>query len=118
MTGRGRASLERGAASLLVVACTGLLLFLGGALGVVAALVTAHRAAQSAADLAALAGASTHQDGGDACAAASSLASGNEALLVGCRLEGDDVLVTVEVAGPRWLGQRGDLVAEARAGPG
>ena len=29
-----------------------------------------------------------------------------------------DVRVTVEVAGPRWLGQAADLTAEARAGPG
>jgi hypothetical protein len=28
-----------------------------------------------------------------------------------------DVRVQVTVPGPHWLGQRGDLVAEARAGP-
>ncbi len=112
-----RTTPERGAASLLVVGCLGLLLVLGSAVGVVAALVTAHREAQSAADLAALAGASAHQDGEDGCGAAASMASDNGASLVGCRTEGDDVVVVVEVAGPRWLGQTEDLRAEARAGP-
>ena len=48
---------ERGSASPLVVACVGVLLLLGAALGVVAAMVRAHRDAQAAADLAALAAA-------------------------------------------------------------
>ena len=70
---------DRGAASLLVVACVALLLLIGCALGVVAAMVRAHRAAQSAADLAALAGAAAHQRGESACAAAGSVATANGA---------------------------------------
>lgn len=108
---------ERGAASLLVVACLGLLLALGAATGVVAAIVVAQRSAQSAADLAALAGAAGHQRGDDACDRAEAAATANGAELESCVLEGEDVRVVVAVSGPRWLGWSGDLRGEARAGP-
>jgi len=108
---------ERGAATVLVVALLGLLLFVGAALGVVGALVRDHRAAQSAADLAALAAASALARGEDPCAAAASVAAANGAEAVGCAPDGLEVRVTVQVAGPRWLGQAADLGAEARAGP-
>ena len=109
---------QRGAASLLVVALLSVLLLVGAALGVVAAMVWAHRAAQSAADLAALAGAAGLQTGADACAAAARIADANHAGLDSCLVQGDQVVVSVTVAGPRWLGQRADLSARARAGPG
>lgn len=108
---------ERGAATPMVVGCLSLLMVVGAALGVVTAMVRSHRAAQSAADLAALAGATALQRGRDPCGAASSVAAANEAVLVACRVTGRDVVVRAEVSGPRWLGQQGDLVAEARAGP-
>ena len=108
---------ERGSASLMVATCLALLLTIGAATGMVAAVFRAHRSAQAAADLAALAGAAAGQRGDDGCAAADRFAIANGAVLVSCRLEGDDVVVRVEVAGPRWLGQRADPVAEARAGP-
>lgn len=108
---------ERGAATLLAVACAGLLLLVGCALAVVAAILTAHRTAQSAADLAALAAAAEVADGGDPCATAAAIAADNGAALVGCAVQGLEVVVEVEVAGPRWLGQTGDLLARARAGP-
>jgi len=111
--GRG----QRGAASLFAVACLAVLMVVGAALGVVAAMVHAHRVAQSAADLAALAGASAVAEGGDACGAAGRIAAANGAGLEGCLVSGLDVAVTVTVDGPRWLGQSGDLAAEARAGP-
>lgn len=116
MSRRGNA--DRGAASVLVATCVVLLLTIGAGLGVVAALVRSHRSAQSAADLAALAGATARQRGEDACALAAALARANDAVLVTCSLLGDDVLVDVEVSGPRWLGQTADLTARARAGPG
>lgn len=109
---------ERGAASLLVVSCVAVLLLVGSALGVVAAMVRAHRAAQSAADLASLAGAAAHQRGEAACVAAGAVATANGASLDACAVAGDDVLVTVTVPGPHWLGQEADLSADARAGPG
>jgi secretion/DNA translocation related TadE-like protein len=108
---------ERGAATVLVLAFLGLLLFVGAALGVVGALVRAHRSAQSAADLAALAGASALARGEDACADAAAVAEANDSTLVSCVPDGFEVRVAVEVSGPRWLGQTSNLTADARAGP-
>ena len=88
---RPRSAGDRGAASLLVATCVAVLLTIGAALGVVAALVRSHRSAQSAADLAALAGAAAAQRGDDACAVAAALARANAAALVTCRVLGDDV---------------------------
>jgi len=95
----------------------GVLLLVGGALGVVAAMVTAHRVAQSAADLAALGGAEAARRGGDACARAAEIARADAARLTSCVRRGATVTVQVAVPGPHWLGQRADLGAEARAGP-
>lgn len=115
---RRRASgAERGAATVLAVAVLGLLLLVGSALAVVGAMVVAHRQAQTAADLSALAGARSLAKGGDACGAAAAVAAANGARLVDCSVEERDVRTTVSVDGPRWLGQSGDLDAEARAGP-
>lgn len=113
---------QRGAATVLVVAMAGVLLLVGAAAGVVAAIVVAHRKAQSAADLAALAGATALADPAshaarDPCGVAAEAASANGAELSSCVVEGQDVVVGVTVAGPRWLGQDRDLVGTARAGP-
>lgn len=108
---------DEGAATLLVTACLGLLLLVGCALAVVAAMVTAHRSAQAAADLSALAGAAAVRDGGDPCGAAGGVAAANGARLTSCAVVGQEVNVEVEVTGPRWLGQQHDLLAQARAGP-
>lgn len=108
---------ERGSATLFAMAVVGVLVLVGAALGVVAAMVRDHRLAQSAADLAALAGASAAADGRGPCAAADRVATANGAVLDGCAVDGRDVRVQVTVGGPRWLGQRHDLSAEARAGP-
>lgn len=110
---------DRGGATVFAVACAGVLLLLGAALGVVAAIVVAHRTAQGAADLAALAAAGVIGAGGagDPCARAVQVASANGARLTACTVAGRDVGVVVEVDGPRWLGQRADLRARSRAGP-
>jgi secretion/DNA translocation related TadE-like protein len=108
---------ERGAATVVVTACLGVLLLVGCALAVVAAMVTAHRTAQAAADLAALAGATAARDGGDPCSAAGAIAADNRARLTSCDVAGREVTVEVEVPGPKWLGQSHDLAAAARAGP-
>lgn len=111
---------QRGAATVLVVAMAGVLLLVGAASGVVAAIVVAHRKAQAAADLAALAGASTLADpvrsARDPCAIAGEVAAANDADLTSCSVEGQDLVVEVTVAGPHWLGQDDDLTARARAG--
>ncbi|HEY0951852.1 Rv3654c family TadE-like protein [Nocardioides sp.] len=108
----------RGSASLFAISCLAVLLLVGAALGVVAAMVRAHRTAQSAADLAALSAATAVGQGRDPCAAGAATAADNGARLVACSLAGREASVRVEVTGPHWLGQSADLGAEARAGPG
>lgn len=108
---------ERGGATVFAVACLAVTVLVGAALGVVAAMVGAHRTAQSAADLAALSGASELGRGRDPCAAAAAVAAANGAALTGCTVSDREVVVEVEVAGPHWLGQVTDLGAAARAGP-
>ena len=109
---------DRGSASLFAVSCLAVLLLLGSALGVVAAMVRAHRVAQSAADLAALSAAGVIGRGQDPCAAAGSTATANGARVTACAVAGREVTLRVLVEGPHWLGQTADLEAEARAGPG
>ena len=108
---------ERGSGTLIVLAVSGLLMFVGLALGGVAAIVLAHRSAQAAADLAALAAASAAASGVDACAAAEEIAAANTSSLIGCERVGAVVTVAVRVDGPRLMGRRYDVTAEARAGP-
>lgn len=108
---------QRGSATLFAVAVIGVLVLVGAGLGVVGALVHAHRIAQSAADLSALAGAEAWGRGRDPCTASAAVASANAAVLDSCAVDGLDVRVQVTVAGPHWLGQDHDLSAQARAGP-
>ena len=108
---------ETGSATLLVLVMVGVLVLLGAALAVVTALVATHRAAQSAADLAALAGARGVASGTDGCRAATRIAAANGARVTACVATGRVVDVEVEVSGPRWLGQTADLAARSRAGP-
>ena len=64
---RGDGARRAGAGSVLAVAMLGLLVTVTVAAAGVVGIVATHRTAQSAADLAALAGAAALQDGGDAC---------------------------------------------------
>ena len=114
---RERARPERGSASLLVVGLTGVLLLIGMAATFVVATAAAHRRAQGAADLAALAAAAALQQGSDPCGAAGRFAGANGASLTGCQVLGEDVLVQVAVAGPRFLDHGWEPVGRARAGP-
>ncbi|GAA1515182.1 Rv3654c family TadE-like protein [Nocardioides humi] len=118
-----RIAADRGAATVLAVALAGVLLLVGAATGLVGALLVAHRRAQAAADLSALAAATSlagrvAHPGRDPCTEATDVAAANGAALVSCRIDGREVVVEVRVTGPRWLGQDQDLVAAARAGPG
>ncbi|UUZ60851.1 Rv3654c family TadE-like protein [Nocardioides sp. B-3] len=108
---------ERGSATLFVPAVTGLLMFVGLALGGVAAIVLTQRTARAAADLAALAGAAAAVAGTDACAAAATISHANGATLDECHPAGQVVTVAVTVTGPRLIDRRYDVTAEARAGP-
>jgi secretion/DNA translocation related TadE-like protein len=99
------------------MAMAGVLLLLGAALSVATAMVAAHRVAQSAADLAALAGARGVAAGDDGCEVARRIAAADGARLTHCAVTGRVVEVEVEAPGPRWLGQDADLSARSRAGP-
>jgi secretion/DNA translocation related TadE-like protein len=117
---RSEPDAERGSATLLAVAIIGILLLLGMAANLVVAAAAAHRAAQAAADLAALAGAQAWQvqrDATQACAAAATVAHDNRAGMTVCRVEGDDVLTVVQVDGPSLFGQTFEITGRARAGP-
>ena len=110
---------QRGAAGVLVVAMTGVLLLVGAAAGVGGAHGGAPRPAPAAPHQAARARAAAHPGGGgDACQTASGVAAANGGELRSCSVLASDVLVEVVVTGPRWLGQDEDLVGTARAGPG
>jgi secretion/DNA translocation related TadE-like protein len=112
---------ESGAATVLVVAMAGVLLFVMSGLAAAGGLVTAQRRAQAAADLAALAGASALaglSEAVDACAAAARVAGANAAALDACTADDRTVRVTVSVGGPDVPWREVRVSAEARAGPG
>ncbi|HNM96624.1 MAG TPA: pilus assembly protein TadG-related protein [Marmoricola sp.] len=106
-----------GAGSVLALLVVMVLTFVG-VIGVgVGGLLIAHRQAQAAADLAALAGASALQWGDSGCVAAARIAARNRAGLTGCVISDQTIAVTVEVS----LAGEGvfnwHLPARARAGP-
>jgi secretion/DNA translocation related TadE-like protein len=107
---------ERGAAVVVGIALSGLLLVVASASVGSVGIVLAHRRAQAAADLAALAGAGALQHGADPCMAARAIAARNRAVLTRCRVDGASVLVATAVALPRALGS-GTIPARSRAGP-
>lgn len=107
---------DSGGATVAAVACLGLLLLVGLALGEVGAWFAAHRQVRAAADLAALAGAGAVTT--DPCGRAAAVAVGNGARLVSCVVEGRDVRVVVGLAAPTRLGPARELTGTALAGPG
>lgn len=109
---------ERGAGTVLALALTAVVVLVAFAVAGGTALVASHRVAQSAADLAALAGAQAMQLGGvDPCARAADVARRNGATLERCRIEGWSVAVTVLRVSPPLLGRVSSLRARSRAGP-
>lgn len=108
---------ESGTATVAVLSLIGVVLLVATAAAAVLGAVVAHRQAQAAADLAALSGATAAQEGGDGCGAASEVARANRGAVTECRLEGDDVLVTVAVEVPGEVDMLGRVSARARAGP-
>jgi len=81
----------------------------------VGGLVLAHRRAESAADLAALAAASGYQRGLSPCAEAHRVAAANDARVVGCSLDGPVATVSVECT--VVIGHSFRMTGRARAGP-
>ncbi|MFC4020981.1 Rv3654c family TadE-like protein [Micromonospora sp. GCM10011542] len=122
MSGRagrsGHPDAERGGATVCLLA-VGLVFVLVGLFGAaVAAAGEARQRAAVAADLGALAGAGAAIEGAaTACATAADIAGRNGGRLVGCRLDGLDVLVTVEVTVTPLPGLTRLAASTARAGP-
>ncbi|GGD13359.1 Rv3654c family TadE-like protein [Nocardioides daphniae] len=115
MTGRSRT--ERGAGTILVVTTATVLLTMAIVMAACVGLLHAHRRAQAAADLAALAGAAALQQGADGCGQADEVAALNGASLVRCRVTDRRVRVVAGVRGPAWGGFDDELLGEAEAGP-
>lgn len=113
---RSRTS-EDGAGTVLAVAVLGVLVTVAIAAGGVVGVIASHRTAQSAADLAALAGAAALQDGGDACQQAAVIARRNQARLLTCRVQQWNVAVVVVANTARLPGGALDLQARGHAGP-
>ncbi|WP_460734673.1 Rv3654c family TadE-like protein [Nocardioides ginkgobilobae] len=107
---------DRGGATVAAVACLGLLLLVGLALGEVGAWFAAHRQVRAAADLAALAGAGAVT--ADPCGRAEAVAGSNGARLLSCAVEGRTVRVVVGIDAPTRLGPAHELTGTAVAGPG
>jgi secretion/DNA translocation related TadE-like protein len=101
----------------LVLPLVGVLATVTLLVAVVAGALVAVRRAQSAADLAALAGAAAASRGHDACEAARRVAGRNGALLESCEAVGRDVLVRVVSRGPTLMGRTVTVREQARAGP-
>ena len=108
---------ESGSATVVGIAMLGLVLTVALACAGVGALFVAHRQAQAAADLGALAGATAIQRGQPACPEAARIALRNRAALTGCTVRGELVTVRVSVATMPLLGRVRHTEASARAGP-
>lgn len=106
---------------MLVAGVLAALLVFGAAAALVSGYAVAAHGARNAADLAALSGAQVMSDGGDACAAATTIARRNGTTLTRCRVTGEAgdfvVSVTVEVVvDPRIRGLPTRLSQQAWAG--
>ena len=108
---------DQGAGSVLALAMVGLLVVVTCLAGVAVAVVATHRTAQTAADLAALAGAGELQLGGSACGRAAEVARSNRSVLRRCRVAGTRVGVEVVADTVHLPGGALDLPARAWAGP-
>ena len=114
-TGRNRE--EVGSATVHAVVLAGVLTTVALLAVAVTGLVAAHRQVQSAADLAALAGASALQRGEAACQAAVELAQANGSQLRSCEVRGAVLLVEVSTDVRAAFGVARSVTAQARAGP-
>jgi secretion/DNA translocation related TadE-like protein len=109
---------DTGAATVWAAGAIAVLLVIVGVVWTLGAVVVARHRAAGGADLAALGAAGRAIDGEmAACAHAEESARRMRVRVAECRLDGWDVLVTVqsEVRGPAGLG--GTVTAKARAGP-
>jgi len=108
---------QRGSAAVLATVLVAVLVVVALFVTAVGGAVVDRRRVASAADLAALAGASALQSGHDGCAAARSTARRNGARATSCAVDGEDVTVLTERRTQPVLGRRFTVRATARAGP-
>lgn len=108
---------ERGSGTVLVATFVGLVVTAALALAVLGGLLVRQRELESAADLAALAGAAAAQQGQDGCARARLAARRNGVALVSCQAVAGTVEVTAGRAARLPFGETVSQVARARAGP-
>lgn len=106
-------------ATVVTTALVGALVLLGVAGSFLVATAVAHRSAQAAADLAALAAAGSLQSrAGQPCTVAGEVAVANGATITSCEVVGEHVLVVVGRHGPELWGHSFTVTGRARAGPG
>lgn len=108
---------EAGSATVFGVFVIGVLTLFTAACAGIAGIVVAHRQAQSAADLGSLAAAVALQQGQAPCAAGADVVGRNGARLLDCRVQGETVLLRVDVATALINGWVRNTAASARAGP-
>lgn len=108
---------QRGMALGLAVVVMCLLLFAAMLLAAVAGFFIVRRQAQSAADLAALAGAVALQQGRAPCATAAEAAGVNGVDLIDCLVDGERVTIMVSKSMPKLFHRSPLVEARARAGP-
>ena len=118
----GRRDPERGAGTVLILGIVGVVLLLAGGIAALGAAQNARGAAQAAADLGALAGATALRDGFDPCGMAAAAVVRNGAEAASCEVLGGGVVrvvATRTVVGPggELSGALGPARASARAGP-
>jgi secretion/DNA translocation related TadE-like protein len=108
---------QRGSATVLAVVVSGVLATTFVVAAVIGGALVGQRRAATAADLAALAGASALQQAQPACTVARRLARANDATLTSCTVDGDEVRVGTAVRVPLWRGRSLTVESAARAGP-
>lgn len=117
----GRPDTERGAGTVLTLGVVAAILLLALGIAALGAVQNARGAAQAAADLGALAGATALRDGFDPCGTAEVAVRRNGADVTSCEVLGGGVVrvvATRAAAGPGGeLGGLGQARATARAGP-
>jgi secretion/DNA translocation related TadE-like protein len=114
----GDAGRDRGSATIWILAAGLLTVFVAVAVAAVGAATVARHRAQAAADLAALGGAALAVAGEPAaCARATALAADNGGRILSCRLDGWDLIVSVEVMPAGIAALAGTARASAKAGP-
>jgi secretion/DNA translocation related TadE-like protein len=118
MRRRGAVVGEEGMATVWVLAAGVVIVLVAVAFASAGAATVARHRAESAADLAALAGALRVVDGTDtACARSADVSAANGAHMVACTVDGLDVTIVVEVSAIAGIWFSGTARAAARAGP-